>query len=85
MVVQLAQIVSRFVSVDLSVLADETAVWSAISQVSGQNVSAIAQAWIYQTGHPVVNVEKIAPSQIKLTQHRFLSSGKPTEEEDYIW
>ncbi len=62
-----------------------SAVWKAISEVSGQDISDIAHSWIYQTGYPVVSVQTAGPHKVKVTQHRFLQSGNVSVTEDDLW
>lgn len=59
--------------------------WSAISDVSGKNVSAMMHTWISKIGFPVVEVEQNG-SGLHLKQARFLNGGDATPEEDNaIW
>jgi aminopeptidase N len=56
----------------------------ALSEESGVDVNSIMESWMRHVGFPVVSVEGEYPHT--LTQHRFLSSGKPTEEQDtHVW
>ncbi|KAI9142649.1 aminopeptidase [Paraphysoderma sedebokerense] len=60
--------------------------WNSLSAVSGVNVAEFMHLWTKQTGYPVVTIKEEANRQLKLTQSRFLSSGKVTPEDDQaIW
>jgi aminopeptidase N len=59
--------------------------WSALSEVSGQDVGQMMDHWIKSIGLPVVTVAE-EPGQITLRQSRFLLSGDVKSEEDQtIW
>jgi aminopeptidase N len=57
-----------------------------ISEVSGVDVVTQGNNWIRKIGFPYVSVEVLENDQVKFTQHRFLSGGDATEEEDQtLW
>ena len=59
--------------------------WSALSEVSGQNVEAFMTPWIKNVGFPVITVAE-EPQQISVRQSRFLLTGDVKPEEDHtIW
>ncbi|KAF3479560.1 uncharacterized protein GIQ15_06536 [Arthroderma uncinatum] len=60
--------------------------WSALSEVSGKDVTSFMDPWIRKIGFPVVTVSE-QPSQITVDQRRFLASGdvKPEEDETMWW
>ncbi|KAF3894071.1 Glutamyl aminopeptidase [Trichophyton interdigitale] len=60
--------------------------WSALSEVSGKDVTAFMDPWIRKIGFPVVNVTE-KTNQINVDQRRFLASGdvKPEEDETMWW
>ena len=55
--------------------------WAALSQASGQDVTAIMDPWIRKIGFPVVTVAE-EPGQISVKQSRFLTSGEVKPDED---
>lgn len=60
--------------------------WKALSEASGQDVTALMDPWIRKIGFPVITVAE-EPGQIGVRQTRFLSSGdaKPDEDETMWW
>ncbi|KAI8683556.1 Aminopeptidase [Fusarium keratoplasticum] len=61
--------------------AKTTALWDALSQASGKNVTELMNPWISKIGHPVVTVAE-EPGQISIKQSRFLSTGDVKPEDD---
>lgn len=60
--------------------------WDALSDVSGQDVSALMEPWIKRPGYPFLNVTESGDGTIHLEQHRFLLTGDVKPEEDKtIW
>ncbi|PVU93111.1 hypothetical protein BB561_003451 [Smittium simulii] len=61
--------------------------WTALSESSGRDVSKFMSLWTKNVGYPLLTVEDSADNKsIKITQNRYLSSGKATDEEDKtIW
>jgi aminopeptidase N len=55
--------------------------WSALSQVSGQDVKAFMDPWILNVGFPVVTVVE-EPGQLIVKQSRFLNCGNVEPEEN---
>ncbi|KAF3184457.1 hypothetical protein TWF788_005162 [Orbilia oligospora] len=66
--------------------ATTDALWSALSEASGQDVNKIMNLWIKTTGFPVLDVKETADS-LTVRQKRFLSTGdvKPEEDETVWW
>lgn len=61
------------------------ALWSALSNASGQDVASFMDPWIKKIGFPVVTVAE-EPGQISVKQSRFLSAGEVQPEEDEtVW
>ena len=60
--------------------------WSALSEVSGQDVKSFIDNWILKIGFPVVTVAE-EPGQITVEQRRFLATGdvKPEEDQTTWW
>ncbi|KAM5441604.1 hypothetical protein MferCBS31731_003285 [Microsporum ferrugineum] len=60
--------------------------WSALSEVSGKDVTSFMDPWIRKIGFPVVNITE-QTNQINVDQRRFLASGdvKPEEDETMWW
>jgi aminopeptidase N len=66
--------------------AKTEALWSALSEASGKDVTALMGPWISKVGHPVVTVSE-EPGKISIKQSRFLSTGdvKPEDDETVWW
>jgi puromycin-sensitive aminopeptidase len=45
--------------------------WDAIEEVTGQPVRRIMDSWIFQGGHPIISVERAGNTGLKLHQERF--------------
>lgn len=57
-----------------------TDLWDAIEAESGEPVRRIMDSWIYQGGHPIVAVDLVGDSAVRLRQGRFrLSEGAAPE------
>jgi aminopeptidase N len=61
--------------------ATTDALWSALSEVSGQDVNALMDPWIRKIGFPVLTVTE-EPGQLGVKQTRYLSTGDVKPEED---
>lgn len=61
--------------------AKTTALWDALSEASGTDVSTLMKPWIEKIGFPVLTVAE-EPGQITIKQSRFLSTGDVKPEED---
>jgi len=64
--------------------------WTALGAASGKPVPEVMDTWTKKVGFPLVKVEALTLSNGKclltLSQHRFLSSGRPTGDQDQtIW
>ena len=46
--------------------------WQAMSDASGQDITALMTPWLEQSGMPIIEVRKINPISYKLSQTRFL-------------
>ncbi|MBX8631254.1 MAG: M1 family metallopeptidase [Thermoplasmata archaeon] len=55
--------------------------WKSLGTSSGTNVESIMRSWVRKAGHPVVVVSRTG-SRVRLSQRRFLLSGKSEED---IW
>ncbi|KDE05956.1 hypothetical protein MVLG_03642 [Microbotryum lychnidis-dioicae p1A1 Lamole] len=55
--------------------------WEGIAKSSGEDVAKVMDNWVNKIGFPYVEVEESVKG-LKLTQHRFLSSGDATAEKD---
>ena len=53
--------------------------WESIEKASGMKISNIMEAWIKRMGYPYITVA-MEGSKLKMEQHRFLMSGKSTDE-----
>lgn len=59
--------------------------WSALSESSGLDVTALMDPWIRKMGYPVITVAE-EPGQISIKQSRYLSTGDvKSEDDDTIW
>ncbi|KAL2891232.1 Aminopeptidase 2, mitochondrial [Ceratocystis lukuohia] len=67
--------------------AKTQALWDALSEASGQDVTALMTPWIGKIGHPVLTIEENKTGDLKIKQNRFLSTGdvKPEEDETTWW
>ncbi|KAF5602346.1 glutamyl aminopeptidase [Fusarium pseudocircinatum] len=61
--------------------AKTTALWNALGEASGKNVTELMNPWISKIGHPVLTVAE-EPGQISVKQSRFLSTGDVKPEDD---
>ncbi|CAK9784200.1 hypothetical protein CC85DRAFT_324940 [Cutaneotrichosporon oleaginosum] len=61
--------------------------WDGISSSVGKDVGDMMNAWTMRVGFPVVRVEELGNSKLKLSQARFLSTGdaKPEENKTTWW
>jgi len=67
--------------------AKTEALWAALSEASGQDVTVLMGPWISKIGHPVLTIDEETKGQITVRQSRFLSTGdvKPEEDETVWW
>jgi puromycin-sensitive aminopeptidase len=56
-----------------------TDLWDALEEASGQPVRAAMGTWVNQAGHPVVSASLTGPSELQLSQQRFLLDGSSEE------
>ena len=73
--------VSNYLKANAYGNAKTEALWSALSEASGQDVNALMTPWISKIGHPVLTVAE-EPGQISIKQSRFLSTGDVKPEDD---
>ena len=45
--------------------------WDAVEEVSGQPVRRIMDSWIFQGGHPIITVDRAGDTSVRLHQERF--------------
>jgi puromycin-sensitive aminopeptidase len=65
---------------------DTVDLWGALEDASGQPVRATMSTWVNQPGHPLVSAELTGPSELQLSQRRFLLDGKEGgAEADQRW
>jgi puromycin-sensitive aminopeptidase len=57
-----------------------TDLWDAIEASSGEPVRRIMDSWIYQGGHPVLEVDLVGASSVRLRQERFRLSAAARAE-----
>ena len=78
--------VSKYLKAHAYQNATTNDLWAALSDVSGQDVKSLIDAWILKIGFPIVTVAE-EPGQISVEQRRFLSAGdiKPNEDETRWW
>jgi puromycin-sensitive aminopeptidase len=61
---------------------ETTDLWDAIEATSGQPVRQMMDSWIFQGGYPVVGVDLVDGSTLRLTQERFrYDDGEPGHED----
>lgn len=58
--------------------------WHALGDASGEDVNSVMDIWTKNTGYPLVTVKELSNKEIEVTQHRFLTTGDVTEEDDKI-
>jgi len=56
--------------------------WDALEQVSGEPVRTMMDGWIYQGGHPVIDVEP-TPHGVRLSQRHFTLDPAAVEEKQW--
>lgn len=63
--------------------------WDAISAECGMDVTKFMATWTHEMGYPVITIDEVASSgskrKFKLTQSRFLASGKADDRADRLW
>ncbi|KAK3385542.1 peptidase family M1-domain-containing protein [Podospora didyma] len=66
--------------------AKTEALWAALTEASGVDVSSMMRPWIEKIGFPVLTVTE-GPQEITVKQSRFLSTGdvKPEDDETTWW
>ncbi|QQK47992.1 Aminopeptidase [Penicillium digitatum] len=65
--------------------AKTEALWTALTQASGEDVHTLMGPWISNVGYPVLSVAEVADT-ISLKQSRFLSTGDVRSDDDTtIW
>ncbi|MDO8481119.1 MAG: M1 family metallopeptidase, partial [Nanoarchaeota archaeon] len=65
---------------------DGNDLWGAFSVASGRDVPGLMRSWLYQTGHPIIDVEVRKGTEgysLHLTQSRFMYNGKGDDKT--IW
>jgi len=63
-----------------------TDLWDALSEASGYDVASFMNCYTKKTGYPLITVESTEdPSVFKVSQQRFLASGKVLPEEELWW
>jgi len=50
---------------------DTTDLWDALEETSGQPIRRVMDSWIFQGGHPIITVDTVDSSSIRLSQQRF--------------
>ncbi|KAI5481721.1 hypothetical protein MNV49_002947 [Pseudohyphozyma bogoriensis] len=77
------QVFSNYLKKHLYGSATSNDLWSAMSEVSGQDVGSLMSSWTTQVGFPVVTVTE-EKGGIRLHQSRFLANLAP-EEDTTLW
>ncbi|EPE07584.1 aminopeptidase 2 [Ophiostoma piceae UAMH 11346] len=67
--------------------AKTTALWDALSEASGQDVTALMGSWIADIGFPVLDVTEKTGGELTIKQSRFLSTGdvQPVDDTTTWW
>ena len=60
---------------------ETTDLWDALEETTEEPTRRIMDSWIFQGGHPVVTVDHLGPSRVRLTQRRF--SYRPTDPAEW--
>ncbi len=53
--------------------------WDAIEGATGQPARPIMDSWIFQGGYPLVTIERLGPTSVRLRQQRFVYSDNPSD------
>ncbi|GMG21939.1 unnamed protein product [Ambrosiozyma monospora] len=74
--------VSKYLKANVYGSTNSEDLWSALSEVSGEDIEAIMGVWTKKVGYPVVSVKEI-DDKLEFEQHRFLITGdlKPADDE----
>jgi aminopeptidase N len=60
--------------------------WEALSEASGENISAFMHKWLTKAGYPLVTIDwKPGESEVKLSQKRFLSDPNAPNDDEAPW
>ncbi|KAF4589807.1 aminopeptidase 2 [Ophiocordyceps camponoti-floridani] len=73
--------VSRYLAAHTYGNARTDDLWRALTEASGQDVTALMGPWISRVGHPVLTVAE-EPGQLTVAQSRYLSSGDVGPDDD---
>ncbi|GME75586.1 unnamed protein product [Ambrosiozyma monospora] len=73
--------VSKYLKAHVYGSTDSDDLWSALSEVSGQDVEKIMGVWTKKVGYPVVSVKEVG-DKLEFEQHRFLVTGDVKPEDD---
>jgi puromycin-sensitive aminopeptidase len=63
--------VRRYLAAHAYANTDNSDLWDAIEEVTGEPVRRIMDSWIFQGGHPIVSVERLGDGAVRLHQERF--------------
>lgn len=78
--------VSLYLNKHLYGNAEMQDLWDGISEAVGADVGNMMNAWTLNVGFPVIRVDEVGGGEIKLSQHRFLSTGDVKDDEDHtVW
>ena len=67
--------VRDYISAHANANATEQDLWAALSKASGRDVTGPARSFIDQAGIPVVKVEPLGDSRIRISQRRLMNAG----------
>lgn len=73
--------VSNYLKQHMYANAKGEALWKALDESSGKDVSGLVATWITKIGYPVLSVEEDG-KKVTVTQNRFLSTGDVKSAED---
>lgn len=78
--------VSLYLNKHLYGNAEMQDLWDGIAAAVGKDVGEMMNAWTLRVGFPVIRVDEVGDGKIKLSQHRFLSTGDVKDNEDEtVW
>jgi len=59
--------------------------WAALEESSGMPVGKVMSTWTSQMGFPLVRVEKLSDTKIKISQKKFSANGPASVKEAQLW
>jgi alanyl aminopeptidase len=69
--------VRRYIDAHVEGNATASDLWATLSKAAGHDVGAVAGSFLDQAGVPIVTVEPLGGSRVRLSQRRFVTHGSP--------